>query len=85
MVTVWTICYYKQVLYSGTWEDGNWDWEVTSQEFRSRAKAEEAFHKLKATDDIPIIRLYEQKLYGKHDGYEPYDAVEEEILLDEIN
>lgn len=72
------IAYYRQVLYSGTWEDGDWDWEDSYEHFKTREDAEAKFRKSVPTDDVPIIRLY--KMVTDTETHEV-----EETLLDEIS
>lgn len=72
-------CY--QVLYSGTWEDGHWDWECKYHEFKTRSEADKYLDSLPITDDMPIAR-YWQRTY-MWDG-EAWDYDDGDILRERI-
>ena len=50
-----------QVLYSGTWEDGDWDWETNEEDaFDNLEDAVECAKKFELTNDMPLVRVYKR-------------------------
>lgn len=69
---------YTQVLFSGTWEDGNWDWELKHYDsFKDYNDAVAFLGKFTICDDLPIARLY--KVTKTWDG-EDWETNEELLI-----
>lgn len=78
-VTVnYKITTYSQVLLSGTWEDGEWDWKLTDYPFETRESAEKFLEKITITKDLSMARLYKVRKYEHDDEME----TTEELLIE---
>ena len=76
----WRIHYWSQVLYNGSWDsdDCEWEWECRTETFPTETSARTAFNKCKSTNDIPVIRLMKALVDTEYDS-DVYEDVVEEI------
>jgi len=73
---------YSQVLYSGTWEDGNWDWELkTVGSFKTYKEAKKYLAAITICDDLTLARLFKETTYQDEDGY----TTDEELLVEKTD
>lgn len=70
---------YQQVLFSGTWEVGYWDWEIKEYHFPTMEKAEEYLNTVYICPDLSIARIY--KVTKTIDDYFDMD-LDEELLVE---
>lgn len=70
---------YSQVLYSGTWEDGNWDWELkTVGTFKTLKEAKEFLEHITICNDLTLARLFKVTKAWDQDDW----TSEEELLIE---
>ena len=70
---------YSQVLYFGTWEDGNWDWELkTVGTFKTLKEAKEFLEHITICNDLTLVRLFKVTKTWDHDDY----TIDEELLIE---
>lgn len=61
IINGYTVEIDRAVLYSGTWEDGDWDWEAEYYDFFTEEEAEKFFKKQKKVtkeDDVIVRMMY---------------------------
>ena len=73
---------YSQVLFSGTWEDGNWDWELkTVGSFKTFEEAKMYLDGITINDDTVLARLFKETSVWDEDGW----TTDEEMLIEKGN
>lgn len=62
---------FSQVLLSGSWENGEWDWErFHIGTFKSLEDATKCINKIKIDNDTPIARIYKETRTWGEDGWD---------------